>query len=79
LKHFKSIGFAGDFGKTGENTFWDSLRKERKVATLIAYHDYLAAHLSFPFKAKWEQETGPLTGATREINVTGFLLPDGCD
>lgn len=26
---------------------------------LLAYHRYLKAHLSFPFEAKWEPESGP--------------------
>jgi len=47
--------------------------------TLCDYHKYLAAELTFPFKAKWEQERGPLTGTAREIIVTGLLPPDDCD
>jgi hypothetical protein len=36
--------------------------------TLLAYHRYLAAHLSFPFEAKWEPEYGPRP----TIRITGL-------
>jgi hypothetical protein len=32
---------------------------EVEELTLWAYHRYLAAHLTFPFEAKWEPEYGP--------------------
>jgi len=41
--------------------------------TLRAYHRYLAAHLSFPFEAKWEPEYGPRP----TIKITGLSDPEG--
>ena len=40
--------------------------------TLRAYHRYLAAHLAFPFEAKWEPEHGP--GQT--VKITGLGDPE---
>lgn len=40
--------------------------------TLRAYHRYLAAHLAFPFEAKWEPEYGPRP----IIKITGLGEPD---
>ncbi len=37
--------------------------------TLLAYHQYLAAHLSFPFEAKWEPESGP----TQTLTITALV------
>ena len=39
--------------------------------TLRAYHRYLAAHLAFPFEAKWEPEYGP----TPTVKITGLGDP----
>jgi hypothetical protein len=39
--------------------------------TLLAYHRHLAAHLAFPFEAKWEPEYGP----TATIKITGLGDP----
>ncbi len=36
--------------------------------TLRAYHRYLAAHLTFPFEAKWEPEHGP----AQAVKITGL-------
>src|SRR5262245_22927393 len=43
--------------------------------TLRAYHRYLAAHLSFPFEAKWEPEYGPAP----TIKITGLGDPEEGD
>ncbi len=40
--------------------------------TLRAYHRYLAAHLTFPFEAKWEPEYGPRP----IIKITGLGDPE---
>jgi Calcium binding len=40
--------------------------------TLRAYHRYLAAHLGFPFEAKWEPEYGPV----QTVKITGLGDPD---
>jgi hypothetical protein len=40
--------------------------------TLRAYHRYLAAHLAFPFEAKWEPEYGPRP----IIKITGLGDPE---
>src|SRR5262245_19882854 len=41
-------------------------------ATLRAYHRHLAAHLTFPFEARWEPEYGPRP----IIKITGLGDPD---
>ena len=41
--------------------------------TLRAYHRHLAAHLTFPFEAKWEPEHGP----TSMVKITGLGDPEG--
>ena len=41
--------------------------------TLRAYHRYLAAHLAFPFEAKWEPEHGP----AQTVKITGLGDPQG--
>src|SRR5262245_41414905 len=43
--------------------------------TLRAYHRYLAAHLKFPFEAKWEPEYGPRP----TVKITGLGDPDEDD
>ena len=40
--------------------------------TLLAYHRYLAAHLAFPFEAKWEPEYGP----AQTVKITGLGDPE---
>ncbi len=40
--------------------------------TLRAYHRYLAAHLAFPFEAKWEPEYGP----TDTVTITALGDPE---
>jgi hypothetical protein len=40
--------------------------------TLRAYHRYLAAHLAFPFEAKWEPEYGP----AQAVKITGLGDPE---
>jgi hypothetical protein len=40
--------------------------------TLLAYHRYLAAHLTFPFEAKWEPEYGP----SPPIKITRLSDPE---
>ena len=42
---------------------------------LLAYHEYLATHLSFPFEAKYSFETGPFQSKTCSITVLGLLDP----
>jgi len=41
--------------------------------SLLTYHRYLAAQLTFPFEAKWEPEYGP----TQTIKITGLSDPEG--
>lgn len=43
---------------------------------LLAYHRYLAAHLTFPFEASWEQESGPFSSRTRTIKITALGNPE---
>jgi len=43
--------------------------------TLRAYHRHLAAHLTFPFEAKWEPEYGPAP----TIKITGLGDPEDGD
>jgi hypothetical protein len=45
--------------------------------SLRRYHDYLAAHLTFPFEAEFSVETGPFQDTTYQISVT--LLADADD
>ncbi len=45
---------------------------EVEEETLLAYRRYLAAHLSFPFEAKWEPEYGPRP----TIRITGLGDPE---
>src|SRR5438045_3978583 len=45
---------------------------EVKDDTLLAYHPYLTAHLSFPFEAKWEPESGPISTVT----IKGLVDPE---
>ncbi|HWG41858.1 MAG TPA: calcium-binding protein [Gemmataceae bacterium] len=40
--------------------------------TLLTYHRYLAAHLTFPFEAKWEPAYGP----SPIIKITGLSDPE---
>jgi hypothetical protein len=40
---------------------------------LLSRYRYLAAHLTFPFEAKWEPESGP----TPTIKITGLSDPKG--
>ena len=40
--------------------------------TLRAYQRYLAAHLAFPFEAKWEPEYGP----AQAVKITGLGDPE---
>jgi hypothetical protein len=40
--------------------------------TLRAYHRYLAAHLTFPFEARWEPEYGPAPA----VKITGLGDPE---
>ena len=40
--------------------------------TLLTYHRYLAAHLTFPLEAKWEPEYGP----SPTIKITGLGDPE---
>jgi len=49
--------------------------------SLLAYHKYLAANLSFPFEAKYSFDAGPLQSKTCSITVLGILNPDDfpCD
>jgi hypothetical protein len=43
---------------------------------LLAYYEYLAANLSFPFEAKYSFETGSFQSKTYSITVLGLLDPD---
>lgn len=47
-----------------------------EVVTLRTYRDYLAAHLSFPFEAKWEPESGPYSAKSTNVTVIGLGAPD---
>lgn len=40
--------------------------------TLLAYHRHLTTHLSFPFEAKWEPESGP----TQTVTILGLGDPE---
>jgi hypothetical protein len=40
--------------------------------TLLAYHRHLAAHLAFPFEAKWGPESGP----TQTLRITALGDPE---
>ena len=43
--------------------------------TLLAYHKYLEAKLSFPLRGSYSQETGPMEDTTYSIAVTGLVDP----
>ena len=47
--------------------------------SLLAYHRYLAAHLTFPFPATLTEETGPLDVTSSEVTVIGLLSADADD
>jgi hypothetical protein len=53
----------------------DSL-PETDDESLLAYYEYLAAKLSFPFEAKYSFETGPFESKTFSLTVLGLLDPD---
>ncbi len=40
---------------------------------LVAYHQHLSERLSFPFEAKYSQETGPFQRTTCDITVTKLV------
>jgi hypothetical protein len=44
--------------------------------TLLAYHRYLAAHLSFPVDASWSPESGRVGGTTHAVTITGLGDPE---
>ncbi len=46
---------------------------DKSVLRPVSYHHYLAAHLTFPFEAKWEPEYGP----SATIKITGLSDPKG--
>jgi hypothetical protein len=45
--------------------------------TLLDYHRYLSAHLTFPFEATREWESGPFSTRTQTIKITGLSDPEG--
>lgn len=46
--------------------------------TLNVYHHYLNKNLSFPFDAKYPEETGPLEKIHYDIKITDILDIDEC-
>jgi hypothetical protein len=48
-------------------------------ATLEVYHDYLCAHMRFPFMGEYSRETAPLHQVSEYIKVTGLEDVDDCD
>jgi hypothetical protein len=49
---------------------------EVEEETLLAYHRYLAAHLSFPVEASWSPESGLVGGSTHAVTITGLGDPE---
>jgi hypothetical protein len=47
--------------------------------TLLAYHRYLAAHLGFPFQARYEKRIGWSERVEMPLTVTGLLRPEDCE
>ncbi len=47
--------------------------------TLLAYHRYLSANLSFPFEASWEQESGSFSTRKQAVTITGLADPEDDD
>jgi hypothetical protein len=47
--------------------------------TLLAYHRYLAAHLKFPIKARYEKRIGWSERVEMPLTVTGLLRPEECE
>ena len=46
--------------------------------TLRVYHSYLKENLSFPFEARYSEETGPLEDTYYKIKVTNLLELEEC-
>ena len=50
----------------------DDLLPEMDEESLRAFRDHLSARLAFPFEAEFSEETGPFSGRTRAVTVTGL-------
>jgi hypothetical protein len=48
---------------------------EVREETLLAYRRYLAAHLTFPFEASWDRESGSFGTSTHAVTITGLADP----
>ncbi|MBL8796926.1 MAG: hypothetical protein JNM56_23695 [Planctomycetia bacterium] len=46
---------------------------------LRKYHEYLNEKLTFPFPARYEEETGPFQSRQHRLTVTSLHDPDDCD
>ncbi len=46
---------------------------------LCKYHEFLAAHLTFPFRANYWKETGPFQSRKCTVNVAGLVALDDYD
>lgn len=60
------------FGLTSD----DLLPETHDEEAVLAYYEYLAANLSFPFEAHCSIDTGPFSSRTHSITVIGLLDPD---
>jgi hypothetical protein len=59
------------FGLTGDDPL-----PEANGENLLKYHAYLAAHLSFPFRAVYWRDTGPFQSRKCKVNVVGQVSLD---
>jgi hypothetical protein len=49
---------------------------EANGENLLKYHAYLAAHLSFPFRAVYWRDTGPFQSRKHTVSVVGLISLD---
>jgi len=54
----------------------DDLLPESDDDALLAYYQHLAAHLSFPFEAKYSFKTGPFQSKTYSLTILGLVDRD---
>lgn len=57
----------------------DDALPEVDEGTLRIYHAHLKKHLTFPFKASWEVEDGPLESSNQSTTVRRLLPPEDID
>jgi|GEM_PF-2384331 len=75
-------GELSKFVKVGDDEYalrcWTA-RRIGSSETLLAYHGYLAANLTFPFRARYDKRIGRFEWGKMPLDVTGLLRPDECE